>query len=101
MLLGPERNQRLRNPPAQSRQTVEAGVTGGADGDQQIALMDAGLTMMHMEALPCPAGLAGAPVALQNVVAEAGETLAGVGGGTVAGAAEPGDKREITPARAK
>lgn len=98
MLFGPQRNQRLRDPPAQSRQTVKAGVTGGADGDQQIALMDAGLTMMHMEALPCPAGLTGAPVALQNVVAEAGEALAGTGGGTVAGPAEAAHGREVTAA---
>jgi hypothetical protein len=64
MLLGPEWNESLRNPPPEGAQTVEAGVTGGADGDQQCALVDAGLTMMHMEAMPCPAGLAGPAVAI-------------------------------------
>jgi hypothetical protein len=101
MLLGPERNESLRDPDTQGGQTVEAGVTGGADGDEQRAVVDAGLTMMHMEAMPCPAGLAGAAVARQNLVAKAGEALAGVSGGVVAGAAEAGHKREIAAAGAE
>jgi hypothetical protein len=101
VLLGPERNESFRNPPLHGAQTVEAGVAGRANSDQQLALMDAGLPMMHMEALPCPAGLASAAVALQNVVAEAGETLAGVGRGAIAGAAEAGDKGEIVAAGAE
>jgi hypothetical protein len=80
---------------------VEAGVTGGADSDQQCALVDAGLTMMHMEAMPCPAGLAGAAVAIQNLLAQAGEALARVGGGAVAGAAEAGDKGKVAAAGAE
>jgi hypothetical protein len=80
---------------------VEAGVAGSADGDQQRALVDAGLTMMHMEAMPRPAGLAGAAVAIQDLIAEAGEALAGVGGGAIAGAAKAGHKREIPAAGAE
>jgi hypothetical protein len=101
VLLSPQGDERLRNPDPQGGQAVEAGVAGGADGNQKIALVDAGLTMMHVEAMPCPAGLAGAAVALENVVAEAGETLAGMGSGMVAGAAEAGDKREIPAAGAE
>jgi hypothetical protein len=101
VLLGPERNEGLRDPHAQGGQAVEAGVTGGADGDQQCALVDAGLTMMHMEAMPCPAGLAGAAVAIQNFLAQASEALAGVCGGAVASAAEVSDKREIAAAGAE
>jgi hypothetical protein len=95
VLLGPQRNERFRDPDAQGGQAVEACVAGGADGNQKLALMDTGLTMMHMEAMPRPAGLTDAAVALQNVVAEAGEALAGAGGGVVAGAAEAGDKGKI------
>jgi hypothetical protein len=101
MLLGPEWNESIRNPPPEGAQTVEAGVTGGADGDQQCALVDAGLTMMHMEAMPCPAGLAGAAVALQNFLAQASEALAGVGGGAVAGAAEPRYEGKVPAAGAE
>lgn len=101
MLLDPQQNESFRNPDPQGGQAVEASVAGGAEGDQEIALVDAGLPMMHMEAMPCPAGLAGTAVAIQNVVAEAGEALAGVGGGAVAGAAEAGHKGEITAAGAE
>ena len=101
MLLGPERNESLRNPPPYGAQTVEAGVAGSADSDKQRALVDAGLTMMHMEAMPRPAGLAGAAVAIQNILAQAIEAPAGVSGGAVAGAAEAGDKREFTAAGAE
>jgi|HubBroStandDraft_4_1064222.scaffolds.fasta_scaffold260069_2 hypothetical protein len=59
------------------------------------ALVDARLPMMHMQAVPCPAGLAGAAVAIQDLLAQAGEALAGVSRGAVAGAAEVRDKREI------
>jgi hypothetical protein len=60
---------------------VEAGVAAGADGDQPGAVVDARLTMMHMEAV--------------GGTAEAGEVLPGVGGGTVTGAAEAGDGGEV------
>ena len=63
--------------------------------------MNAGLTMMHMEVMPCPAGLAGAAVAIQNFLTQASKALAGVGGGAVAGAAEAGDKGEIAAAGAE
>jgi hypothetical protein len=80
---------------------VEAGVAGGADGDQEFALVDAGLPMMHMQAVACPAGLAGTAVALENLVAEAAEPKPGVGGGLVAGAAEAGHEGEVAAAGAE
>ena len=76
-------------------------MAGGADGDQQIALVDTGLTMMHMEAMPRPAGLAGAAVALQNLVAKTGEALSGMDSGAIAEAAEAGHKGEIAAAGAE
>ena len=63
--------------------------------------MNAGLTMMHMEVMPCPAGLAGAAVAIQNFLAEAGEAVTGAGGGAVAGAAEAGERGPIAAAGAE
>ena len=90
-----------RGLPNPAQQGGQAGVAGSADGDQQRALVDAGLTMMHMQAVGCPAGLAGAAVAIQNLLAQAIEAPAGVSGGAVAGAAEAGDKREFTAAGAE
>jgi hypothetical protein len=101
VLLDPQQNESFRNPDPQGGQAVEASVAGGADGDEQLALMDAGLTMMHMEAMPCPAGLAGAAVALQNLVAKAGEALAGMDSGAIAGAAEASSPGKIAAAGAE
>lgn len=101
VLLFPKSNQRLGDPDPDGAQPVEANVAGCADGNQQPTLMDAGLTVMHMELVPCPTGLAGAAVALQNLVAEAPEALAGAGGGAVARAAEAAGPGEIPAAGAQ
>src|SRR5437762_14389378 len=78
---------------------MEPGVAAGANGNQQLAVVDARLTMMHMEGggrAACPAQVA---VAVQDLPAEAGEVLPGMGGGPVAGAAEAGGPRQILAAR--
>ena len=80
---------------------MEAGVAAGADGNQQFAVVDAGLTVMHMEPVGRSAGPAPAAVAVQNLVTEAGEAVAGVGGSAVAGAAEAGGPGEIPAAGAE
>ncbi len=66
-------------------------MAAGANGDQQIGFIDAGLAVMDMQSAGGPAGAAAETVALQNLVAQAGKALAGVGGGAGAGAAEAGD----------
>src|SRR2546423_12063426 len=78
---------------------MEPGVAAGADSNQQLAVVDARLTMMHMEAggrAACPAQVA---VAVQDLFAKAGETLPRVNGGRVTTAAEAGGPRQIPAAR--
>jgi hypothetical protein len=58
VLLDPEGDEQLRYPDPDDSKTVEAGVTGGADGDQPVALIDARLPMMHMEVFGGTAGAA-------------------------------------------
>jgi hypothetical protein len=56
MLLDPERHQQLRQPEAQRGQAMQAGVAAGADGDEQVALMDARFAVMHMQPVARAAG---------------------------------------------
>ena len=98
MLLDPEGDEELRDPDPEGRQAVEPGVAAGADGDEPLAVVDAGLTMMHMEPIARPAGAALVAVALQNLPAESGEVLPGMGGRAVAGAAEAADGGEVLAA---
>ena len=101
MLLDPEDDQQLRYPDPEGGQAVEAGVAAGADGNQPVAVVDARLTVMHMEPAGRPAGPALVAIAVQNLVAEAGEALAGMGGGAIAGAAEAGGPGEVPAAGAE
>jgi hypothetical protein len=59
---------------------MEAGVAPGAHGNQQLPVVNARLTVMHMEAADRAAGLAAAAIAVQNLVTETGEALPGVSG---------------------
>ena len=101
MLLDPEGDEQLRYPDPEGGQAVEAGVAAGANRNQPVAVVDARFTVMHMKAVSRPAGPALVAVALQNLPAEAGKASAGVSGGTVAGAAEAGDGREVLAAGAE
>jgi len=61
-------NEQFRYPDPEDGQAVEAGMAAGADGDQALAVVEARLPMMHMEAGSRPAGAAEA--------ADGGEVLA-------------------------
>ena len=78
MLFFPEGNERRLNPMAQRAEPVDAGMAGGAQGDQPAAVMDAFLTMMNREFIGRPTAAAAAAVALQNLVAAPGEAAAGM-----------------------
>ena len=58
MLLGPQVEKQARDPEADGFKMVQPGMAAGADGNKQIAVVDAGLTVMDVEPLPCPAGQA-------------------------------------------
>jgi hypothetical protein len=84
VLLYPQDDQDLRYPRPQHRQMMEAGVASGAHGNQQLPVVDARLTVMHMEAAGRATGPAAAGVAVQNLVTETGEALSGVSGASIA-----------------
>lgn len=64
MLLDPEGDEQLRYPDPERSQAMEAGVAAGTDGNQPSAVVDARLTMMHMETVGGTTGPALAAVAL-------------------------------------
>ncbi|HJT70770.1 MAG TPA: hypothetical protein VJ731_11255 [Terriglobales bacterium] len=64
MLLAPQGDEQLGYPDPEGSQAVEAGVAGGADGDQPVTVIDAGLTVMHMEPVGRAAGAAMVAVTL-------------------------------------
>lgn len=64
MLLDPEDNQRFRYPDPESSQAVEAAVATGADGNQPLRVVDARLTVMHMESVGRATGPAVVTVAV-------------------------------------
>ena len=72
-----------------------------ADGDQPVALVEARLTMMHMEPIGGAASAAVAAVAVQDLVTKTREACPGVGVGAVAGAAEAGSPGQIPAAGAE
>src|ERR1700733_5921449 len=92
MLFGPQHHEWLGYPDAQGAQVVQAGVTGGAEGDELLAVMDPWLTMMHMEMMMARStATASVTVTEQDLVAQPGEALAGMRSRAVAGAAQSGD----------
>lgn len=76
-------------------------MTAGADGNQPVAIIEARLTMMHMKSVDRAARAALTAVAVQNLIPQTGEAMAGVGGGPIAGVAEVCDSREVPAARAE
>jgi len=101
VLLGPQRHERLRYPNPEGGKAVQARVAGGADCHQPLALVDARLAVMDVQSIAGPACPASVAIALQNVLAEAAEALAGACRRAVAGAAEAGRPRKIPAARAE
>ena len=101
MLLDPELNQQFGEVEAEGGQAVEAGVTAGADGDQPIEVVDAGLAVMHMQPVGRAAGPAQTAVPVEDFIPEPGEAVAGAGKSLVAAAAEAGSPGEVAAARAE
>jgi hypothetical protein len=64
MLLFPEGHERRLDPMAQRAEAVDAGMAGGAQGDQPAAVMDAFLTVMDRQLIGRPTTAAAAAVAL-------------------------------------
>ena len=106
MLLGPQLNQRLRQPAAVGEEAMDAGVAGGAEGDELVGGMDPGSPVVHMDPprfkeASLPAGAAAAFVACEDGFAVAGEVGAGVSAGAVAAGAEAGHGGSSLPALAE
>ncbi len=92
MLFGPQQNQRLWHPPADRGQTVDAGMAGGAQGNEEFAVIETGLPVMHMEpGIPCPAGAADVAVAVEDFLPQPGKTGGRPIGAEVARTAAAGD----------
>jgi len=73
-------------------------MAAGTDRNQQLAVIDPRLTMMHMKPIGRPACAAKSAVALENLVAETGKALARMAGAAGTGAAESGQKRKVPAA---
>ncbi len=78
MLLVPERDERRFEPAAHRAQPVDAGMAGGTQGNQEARVMDARTAVVDGEFTIRPTGAAAASVALQNLLAVAGEAAAGM-----------------------
>jgi hypothetical protein len=68
MLLNPQNDKQIWDPDPQDSQAVEASVAAGADRNQPVGMIDAGLTVVHMEPRFASAGSALAVIPLQNPV---------------------------------
>jgi hypothetical protein len=101
VLFGPQLDQRLGYPDPQGAQAVEAGMAGGADGDEQFAPVDARAAVVDVEPVAGPAAPTGPAITLQNLVAQAAEAVAGVGGGAIAGTTQAGEEGQIAAAGAE
>jgi hypothetical protein len=105
MLFGPERDERRRQVAAHGGKPVDAGVAGGAEGDQPFSRVMARVAVMDMDppgiGMRGSAGLALATIPEQDgfaLAAEAGPRAPGLG---IAGPAEAGDRRLGRSTRAK
>jgi hypothetical protein len=70
-------------------------MAGGADGDQAIQIVAAGLAVVDGQPFPAPAGLALSAVAMERRLALAREAPAGMRAARVAAAADPGNGRQV------
>ena len=101
MLLFPEGNERRLDPMAQRAEPVDAGMAGGAQGDQEARLMDPGPAVMDRQFTVGPTAAAAAAVALQNLVAVAGEAAAGMPFLPVTARAQSATKEAVPPRRGR
>jgi hypothetical protein len=102
MLFGPENGQQFRNPDMDRSQAMEAGVTGGADRDQEPRLAHARLSVMNVESgIPRPAALALILVANEHQFAVSGEVIARVPAHPIALRAQASNSRNPLTAGAK
>ena len=101
MLFLPERNERRFEPMPQRAQSVDAGMAGGAHGDQPAAVMDSGMTVVHREFTGRPTAAATAMITIQDFLAVAGEAAARVGLPPIARTTQPGTKEPEAPAGAE
>jgi hypothetical protein len=80
---------------------MNAGVAGQADSDQQIGGVLARAAVMYRALIRRPANAAGMSVAQEDEVALTAEAGPGVDSLGIAGAAEPGDSRQLAAAGAE
>ena len=101
MLLVPKRDQRRLDPVTDGAESVDAGVAGGAQGNQQPPLVDAGTAVVNGELTLGPTPLTLAAVANEHGFALAGEAEAGVGLPRIATRAQAGAEEACLPAGAE
>jgi hypothetical protein len=101
MLFGPEDGEEFRDPDVNRSQPMQARMAGGADGDQEIGIADAGKPVMNMEAVPRPAADAPQPIALEDRFPISGEVIFRVPARPVTLRAQTRDHRDSFAAGAK
>jgi hypothetical protein len=101
MLFGPEDREPFRDPYVDGREAVETSVAGGADGDQEIGIADAGMPVMNVEAVPGPAAGAAEVVALEDAFPVAAEVRSRMPPHAVTPRAQPTDGRNSDPTGAE
>jgi hypothetical protein len=102
MLFGPENREQFRDPDMNRRQAVQAGMAGGADGDQEPRLAHAGLAMVNMELrVPCPAARTPVSIASEYDFPVTGEVISRVPEHPITLRAKSGDDRHSFAAGAK
>jgi hypothetical protein len=97
MLFGPEDREPFRDPRVDGRKAAEPGVAGTADGDQEIGIAAAGMPMMNVEAVPCPAARAAEVIAGEDDLPIPAEVIERVPTGAVTLRAKSVD-RNFSPA---
>jgi hypothetical protein len=73
VLFLPEGNQGVRQKAPHGAQAVDAGVTAGAEGNQQVQFADSGCPVVDAQSLPRPAAAAPEIVAQKHRVAVPGK----------------------------
>jgi hypothetical protein len=101
MLFGPEDGEPFRYPHVDGRKAVETGVAGRADGDQEIGIADAGMTVVNVEAVPRPAAGAAEVVALEHRFPVPAKVVFRIPTGPITLQAQPTDRRDSLAAGAE
>lgn len=101
MLLPPQFNEVLGQPPANGGEPMHARMASGAQRDQPFRIIETRFPVMDMEAyLSCPTAAAPA-ISREHCFPLAGELGAGMRARPVAAAAQTGDGRSSLPAKAE